>query len=415
MDTDCCVVGAGPAGAMLSLLLARQGARVTLLEKHGDFDRDFRGDTLHPSTLELLDQIGLARSLLELPHQKVERAQLTSPAGSFTAADFSRLNSKFPFVALMPQERFLEFLVGESKQYDGFELRMGANVRELIRDDPNKRTDKDRGRVSGVVFNDNAGMHQVTAPLTVACDGRFSRVRKAVGLEPIKTSPPMDILWFRLPRFSDIGGQNSSEPPPQLMGRIGPGTMLIVLPREDHDQVGLVILKGSFRQMRNAGIDAFQKQLLEIAPTFGRHRVETITDWNQITPLSVESSRLRKWHLPGLLLIGDAAHVMSPVGGVGINYAIQDAVATANLLGSQIKACERISNNDLDAVRRRREFPTRVIQRFQTLIQQRVIRVALDRERPFRPPWFLGLPIVRRLPARLIGFGVRRERIANMN
>lgn len=382
---------------MLALLLARRGVNVTLLEKHHDFDRDFRGDTLHPSTLELLDQMGLADSLLELPHRKIEAAELSSPAGTFRAADFSLLKTKFPFVALMPQERFLEFIVNQAKQYANFQLRLGANAGDLIRDE------QDRDRILGIKFNDDSGPHQITSQLTVGCDGRFSRIRKQSQLELIRTAPPMDILWFRIPHAVNDSAAS-------LMGRIDRGTMLIVLPREDHDQIGLVILKGSFRKIRDDGIEAFRSLLHKIAPTLG-NRVETIEDWKQVTPLSVESSRLRKWHLPGLLMIGDAAHVMSPVGGVGINYAIQDAVATANLLGTRLKSGAHLSERELDSVRRRREVPTRIIQRFQAMVQQRVIRVALDPTKPFRPPWFLTLPFIRRLPAWLVGIGVGRERI----
>ncbi|MEM7314342.1 MAG: FAD-dependent oxidoreductase [Planctomycetota bacterium] len=395
VETDCCIVGAGPAGAMLAFLLARQGVRVLLLEARDDFDRDFRGDTLHSSSLEILDQLGLADDLLKLPHNRLEQAVFETPAGTVAPADFRELRTRFPFVALIPQEQFLAFLTERARQFDGFELKMGANVRELI---------KEGDQVTGVLFEDDSGKHEVTARLVVACDGRFSRIRKQSGLQAIATSPPMDVLWFRLPHDGD-------HPNRELMGRIGDGRMLIVLPRRDHDQVGYVILKGGYRDIRDQGIQSLRDELLKLAPEFG-DRVNGLEDFKSIAPLTVNSDRLKQWYLPGLLLIGDAAHVMSPVGGVGINYAIQDAVAASNLLGTKLLK-SRPSVHDLRKVQRRRELPTRVIQLFQTIIQRRIIQVALDPSTPFRIPWFLRLPLVRRLPARLIAFGLRRERVNN--
>jgi 2-polyprenyl-6-methoxyphenol hydroxylase-like FAD-dependent oxidoreductase len=378
---------------MLAYLLARQGVRVTLFEAHDDFDREFRGDTLHPSTLELMDQLDLADELLQLPHHKLEQAVLETTEGRVVAAEFRGLRTKFPYIALMPQARFLEFMVGQADKFDHFELRMGANVRSLVRE---------QDRVVGVSFQDEHGEQTMSAPLVVACDGRFSRLRKQSGLELKKTAPPMDVLWFRLPH----GDQPTST---TLMGRIHRGRMSIVLPRKDHDQVGYVILKGSFRAVRDEGLEKFRQRLLELSPAFG-DRVQAIQAWSQITPLSVESSRLKRWYLPGLLLIGDAAHVMSPVGGVGINYAIQDAVAASNLLGAKLlQGAPPVA--DLRAVQRRRELPTRIIQAFQAAIQRRVIGMALSVDQAFRLPWVFKLPLLRQLPARLIAFGFRRERI----
>ena len=396
-STDCCIVGAGPAGAILALLLARQNVNVLLLESHDDFDRDFRGDTLHSASLEILDQIGIADELLRLPHNRLEQATFESSAGLVTAADFRRLKTKFPFVALLPQEKFLEFVTTYAKRYDGFELRMGANVRELV---------KNGEQVTGVVYEDDHGKHQVTAKLVVACDGRFSRMRKQSGLKPKATSPPMDVLWFRVPHLDQPPGR-------EVMGRIRQGRMLIVLPREDHDQVGYVILKGTFREVRKRGIESLQEELLTLAPEFGE-RVNALKDFKQIAPLTVNSDRLEQWHLPGLLLIGDAAHVMSPVGGVGINYAIQDAVAASNLLGPKLQSGQPLTDGDLAAVQRRRAFPTMIIQFFQRIIQRRIIQVALDPNQPFRIPWFFRLPMLRDLPGRLIAFGIRRERVAKV-
>lgn len=394
MNPHCCVVGAGPAGVMLATLLARQGVRVILLEARDDFDRDFRGDTLHASTLEVLDEIGMADDLLSLPHNRIEQAVLDTPAGQFVAADFRRLKTKFPYVALMPQAKFLEFVVAHAKQYDGFEIRMGANVRELLREDD---------RIVGVRYQDDGGDHEVRAGLVVACDGRFSRLRKQSGLPLTTSAPPMDVLWFRLPR-------DRHETTPPLMGRIGAGRMALVLPRQDHYQIGYVILKGAFSEMRKAGLDAFKAEFIATCPGFAES-IDAITDWKQIAPLCVEASCLERWHLPGLLLIGDAAHVMSPVGGVGINYAIQDAVAAANILVPEFLKEEPVAETCLAAVQRRRQWPTRFVQRFQSMIQRRVIRAALDPTKPFRTPWFLRLPWLRDLPARVISFGVRRERV----
>lgn len=293
-------------------------------------------------------------------------------------------------------ERFLTFITNEAKRYDGFDLRMGANVRDLLHDESG---------VAGVAYETAEGRQKLRAHLVVACDGRFSRLRKQSQLKLIKTAPPMDVLWFRLPH-----GQNKTST--ELMGRVGNGSMLIVLPRDGYDQVGFVILKGNYRSLRDTGIDAFKKELLAICPAFG-DRVNTILEWKQVTPLSVESSRLEAWYQNGLLLIGDAAHVMSPVGGVGINYAIQDAVATANLLGPKLKSGTRLYADDIRLVQQRRELPTRFIQSFQSVVQKRIIRVALDSKKSLRLPWLFRLPLLRRLPAWLIAFGIRPERVRN--
>jgi 2-polyprenyl-6-methoxyphenol hydroxylase-like FAD-dependent oxidoreductase len=374
---------------MLAFLLARQGISVMLLETHGDFDRDFRGDTLHPSVMGILDQVGLAEKLLQIPHTKMHNLTMQTPIGTATIADFSRLKVKYPFITVLPQVKFLEFIATEAQQYPNFQLLMGANVQELVEAD---------GTVRGVRYRGHGGWHEVSAKLTVACDGRFSRLRQLAGFETIKTAPPMDILWFRLPhQTSDVEGLG-------VGGRIRGGHMLVIIDRRDYWQLGYVILKGSYHTLRNAGITALQEAISTLAPEFA-DRVDQLQDWSQVALLSVESSRLPRWYRPGLLFIGDAAHVMSPVGGVGINYAIQDAVVATNLLSAPLKAGQ-VRVDDLAAVQRQREFPTRIIQGFQSLIQQQIVKGALNPDQDFKPPAFLSLPLLRDIPARLIGLGV---------
>ena len=399
--TTCCVVGGGPGGTVLALLLARKGVDVTLLEAHPDFDREFRGDTIHPSVMEILDQLGLADRLLKLRHSKVSSFTVQTADGPFTPADLSRLKTKFPYITIMPQTSFLEFITGEAKKYPSFRLVMGARVRELIEED---------GMVRGVRYEDEGGRHEVRAALTVGADGRGSRVRRLAGIEPIKTSPPMDVLWFKLPREpGDLEG---------LVGRFGRGHIAVMLDRDDHWQAGYVIPKGSFPELRHEGIGELRRQFADLIPEFAG-RVEHLTDWRRVSLLSVESSRCPTWHKPGLLLIGDAAHVMSPVAGVGINYAIQDAVAAANILAEPLrKSQERLVNLDeryLAAVQRRRELPTRIIQAAQAQVQRNVLAPALKSSEPFSPPLLLRLlpkiPVLRDLPARLIGYGVWPSRL----
>ncbi|MBA2411009.1 MAG: FAD-dependent oxidoreductase [Gammaproteobacteria bacterium] len=393
-QTTCCVVGAGPAGAMLALLLARNGVPVTLLEMHQDFEREFRGDTLHPSVMEIMDELGLAEPLLQLPHTKLRQFGFQTPTQSFTIADFSRLKTKFPYITLIPQARYLEFVIAQARQYPHFTLLMDANVRELIRGDD---------RVLGVRYTRRDGQaHELRADLTVAADGRFSRLRKLSGLTPVASSPPMDVLWLRMPK----------RPGDTLAfgGRIGGGHILAILERPDHYQLGYVIAKGSYRELREAGVQTLRASLAELAPELA-DRVDHLQSWSQVSVLSVESNCLRKWHLPGLLLIGDAAHVMSSVGGVGINYAVQDAVVAANLLTRPLRT-GTVHESDLAAMRKERYLPTRVIQTFQAFVQKRVIQQGLRPDATFKPPLALRLPGLRALPARLIGFGIRRARVA---
>jgi 2-polyprenyl-6-methoxyphenol hydroxylase-like FAD-dependent oxidoreductase len=400
-ETTCCIVGGGPAGAVLALLLARRGVRVVLLEMHKDFDREFRGDTVHPSTMEILDQLGLSDRALELRHNKISAPTIQTADGPFVAIDLRRLNTKYPYILMVPQTLLLQMLTEEAGKYPNFLLEMGANVTELI---------SENGSVRGVRYEAEDGTHEVRALLTVGADGRFSRVRRLAGIEPIGTSPPMDVLWFRLPRLPE-----DPDAPGGAFGGIGKGHMVIGLDRGDYWQAGYIILKGSYQEVRAEGIEGLRRHIVEIVPQLAKH-VQSLTDWRQISLLSVESSRCPRWCQPGLLLIGDAAHVMSPVGGVGINYAIQDAVVAANLLTKPLLK-GRVTPSELQAVQRKREWPTRVIQFLQTEAQKRVVSAALQSQQMMRIPWivraFFRVPYLRDLPARLIAFGPVRVRVEN--
>jgi len=384
---------------MLALLLARRGVPVNLLEMHKDFDRDFRGDTIHPSILEVLDQIGLANKLLEIPHSKVTGPTLQFANGPFRPFDLSRLKTRFPYIAMIPQVRFLEFITREAAKYSQFKLVMHAQVQHLI---------EENGAVVGVRYLHSDGEHELRAKLTVGTDGRFSIVRRLAGFEPIKTAPPMDVLWFRLPKLP-----GEPEVTGGAFGGIGGGRIFIVLERNDHWQAGFVFPKGQYQAVRAKGVEAIRKSMAETEPRFAKH-AEFLKDWQQFTLLSVESSRCPLWHKPGVLVIGDAAHVMSPVGGVGINYAVQDAVVAANILADPLRA-ETVSEAHLAEVQRQREWPTRVIQRMQSTMQDRLMVRALQSTRPVTVPWqfklFFKIPFVRDIPSKLIAFGPRRVRI----
>lgn len=401
--TGCCIVGGGPAGAMLALFLARQGIHVTLLEMHKDFDREFRGDTVHPSTLEVLDQIGLAAPLHQFRHSKASGPTIQFPTGPFRPFDLSRLKTKFPYILMIPQVQFLEFITKETTKYPSFRLIMRANVRKLV---------EENGAVRGVRYlGADDAWHELRAPLTVAADGRFSLLRQLAGFELVKTSPPMDVLWFRLPRLP-----HDLEVPSGVLGGIGRGRAFIILDRADYWQAGLVFPKGHYQELHAQGVESVRKTMIEIEPRLAKN-VESLTDWHQFSLLSVESGRCPVWHKPGLLLIGDAAHVMSPVGGVGINYAIQDAVVAANVLTGPLKQGS-VDDSALAKIQREREWPTRVIQAMQSALQKNVIAGVLTaQQRPTGVPWPIRLltriPILRDIPGRLIAFGPRRVRLKN--
>jgi 2-polyprenyl-6-methoxyphenol hydroxylase-like FAD-dependent oxidoreductase len=391
-QTTCCVVGGGPAGAVLSFMLARKGIAVILLESHLDFDRDFRGDTLHPSILEVMDELGLANRLLQFPHTKLSLVAPPAAAGRGPQFDLHDLKTKFPYIAMMPQSRFLQFITSEAQRFPSFRLVMGARVEELLEED---------GQVRGVRYRAHDGWHEVHALLTVGTDGRFSRLRKLAGFEPIASSPPMDVLWLRLSRKPDD--------PHGLMGRFGGGRALIFLEREEQWQIGYIIGKGTYQQVHAAGLEALRQAIVETAPEFA-DRVAELQDWKQVSMLSVEANRLPRWYRPGLLLLGDAAHVMSPAGGNGINYAVMDAVAAANLLTVPLQAGQ-VTVTDLARVQRRREWPTRIIQALVNFMQESLLKAALDPNGSFTFPSFLGWPLVRKLPPLLFGFGILPEHV----
>ena len=389
-ETTCCIVGAGPAGAVLALLLARKGIPVVLLEEHMDFDRDFRGDTIHPSVMQIMEELGLADRLLQLDHTKVYTLPVQTARGTVTLADFRRLKTRYPYIAMIPQARFLEFITAEAKRYPGFRLVMGARVEKLMEED---------GYIHGVHYRGQDGWHAVRAVLTVAADGRFSRVRKLAGFEPVKTAPPMDVLWFRLPRRPEDSMEST--------GRLVQGHILVMLNRGEEWQMGYVIPKGGYQQIHAAGLEKLRQVVAELLPEFA-DRMEYIKEWKQVSVLSVESSRLRRWYRPGLLLIGDAAHVMSPIAGVGINYAIQDATVAANVLSDDLRA-GKLPLRDLAEVQRKREWPTRIIQGFQNIMQGQVLTKVLKSDEPLTISPFLlfllRLPGIRVLPAKFIGIG----------
>jgi 2-polyprenyl-6-methoxyphenol hydroxylase-like FAD-dependent oxidoreductase len=399
-QTTCCIVGGGPGGMMLALLLARQRVPVTLLEQHKDFEREFRGDTIHPSIMEILDQIGLAAPLHLLRHAKIYGPTLRAANTTFNPIDLRRLKTRFPYIFLVPQAKFLEFLAAEALKYPDFHLVMGANVEYLV---------EGNGEVRGVRYLGSDGMHEVRAPLTVGADGRFSKVRHLAGFEPIKTSSPMDILWFRLPRLAG----DLPEAEGRFLGGFGGGRVLAVFDRFDYWQVAYVFPKGHYQDLRAAGLESLRQSIVGIEPRLAEH-VKDLTDWHQFSLLSVESSRCPRWYKPGLLLIGDAAHVMSPVGGVGINYAVQDAAEAANILAAPLRD-GRLRVEDLAKVQKAREWPTRVIQAIQSAVQNRILASALRSQTAPSIPWFVRaffkIPILRDVPAQLIAFGVHRVRL----
>jgi 2-polyprenyl-6-methoxyphenol hydroxylase-like FAD-dependent oxidoreductase len=389
---DCCIVGAGPAGAVLAYLLARRGLRVTLLEACEDFDREFRGDTFHPALMETMQELGLADRVLQLSSSRITKATVETSSGCVTLYDFGRLGTPYPFISMIPQQRFLEFLTQETTRFPTFELCMGANVQELI---------EENGVVMGVRYRGASGeLQEIRATLTVGADGRSSTVRRLGGFTLVKNAPPMDVLWFRLPKAT---GKDQAG----FRTLIRLGHMMVLFNRGDYWQAGYVIRKGSYREVRAEGLDSFRRSVETAAPEFAG-RLNGLNDWKSIAWLSVESSRVTRWHRPGLLLIGDAAHVMTPVGGVGISVAVQDAVVAANVLAGPLQE-KRVLASHLAAVQRRRLLSVRVIQAYQRVAQKQIVTPALNAE--FERPAFLKIPLVRRLPARLLGIGLWREHV----
>ncbi|WP_437202733.1 FAD-dependent oxidoreductase [Planctomicrobium sp. SH664] len=397
VTTTCCIVGGGPAGMMLGFLLARAGVDVVVLEKHADFFRDFRGDTIHPSTLELMHELGLLEEFLKLPHQQYQRLTLSFEGRQLNGPDFSHLPTTCKFIAIMPQWDFLQFLATQGARYPTFHLGMSSTVTGLIMAD---------GRVVGVRGESPDGAFSVQADLVVACDGRHSTVREQAGLAVKEFGVPLDVLWYRLPRPD--GDRRDS------LGWIRDGHVMVTIDRGEYMQCATLIPKGSFPAIQLAGLVAFQEQIGHVVPML-RGVVSTLQNWNQVKLLTVQINRLQNWARPGLLCIGDAAHAMSPAGGVGVNLAVQDAVAAANLLAARLRE-EGVRLQDLEAVQRRREFPVKFIQTLQTWIHRRMFRPGHPQKgvvipRPARLLLGLAAPLLRRLAARLVGLGIRPEHI----
>jgi 2-polyprenyl-6-methoxyphenol hydroxylase-like FAD-dependent oxidoreductase len=395
MEADIVIIGGGPAGMMAGLLFARAGIDTLVLEKHGDFLRDFRGDTVHPSTMEILDQLGMLERFLERPHNRVSEARGTVAGQEVVIGDFRHLKTPAPFVAIMPQWDFLDFLRDEAAAFPAFNLKMESSVANLT---------FDQGRVSGAVLTD--GRMVRARKLIIAADGRSSIVRRQNLLPVTELAAPIDVFWFRVPKQRD-GGE-------ALRGIVAPGTLMALIDRVDYWQCAYVFQKGMGEKLKAEGIAALRQRIEAVAPILGP--LETVlTDIDQMHLLTVKLDRLDRWHMPGLLAIGDAAHAMSPVGGIGINLAIQDAVAAANILAAAMRAHAKVDDL-LAKVEARRSWPTRAVQRAQQLVQNRIIGAVLKPGASFtRPPWpvrMLGrFPLLRRIPGRLIGLGIRREHV----
>jgi len=393
----CCIVGGGPAGMMLGYLLGRAGIDVVVLEKHADFFRDFRGDTVHPSTLQIMDELGLIDGFLRLPHQRLQRLEAMFGGTLVRVADLSRLHTKYPFIAFMPQWDFLNFLRDNGRRFPSLKVMMSTEATDLIY----------RGEtISGVHASTLDGAIDIEADLIIACDGRHSTLRERAGLEVEEIGAPMDVLWFRAGSGRDVADK--------VFARVEPGKMMVTFDRGEYWQCAFVIAKGQYEAVKARGLQALLDDVVRMAPTL-RSGITDVKNWDDIKLLSVAINRLRRWARPGLLCIGDAAHAMSPVGGVGVNLAVQDAVATANLLVEKIKA-GRPSEEELDAVRRRREFPVKVTQKLQVAVQNQIISGALKpNDHPLSVPLVVRLisamPWLQAIPARIIALGVRPEHV----
>lgn len=400
LTARCCIAGGGPAGMMLGLLLARAGIDTIVCEKHDDFLRDFRGDTIHPSTLEAMNDLGLLDDLLRLPHSTARSAEAIFGKVKIPIADFSHLPVTAKFVAFMPQRDFLDFLAARARRNSSFRLLMGTDVENLV---------EENGRVVGVRARSKDGAFTILADLTIGADGRHSRVREAAGLVPEDLGAPMDVFWFRLSR-EDSDGE-------AVFGRIDAGQILVRFNRGPYWQCAYVIPKGSAEALRAEGIAHLRARIARLEPLL-KDRLGEIESFDSVKLLTVRVDRLPLWHRPGLLCIGDAAHAMSPIGGVGINLAIQDAIATANILSAPLAAGRELTDADLAKVQKRREWPAKATQAMQVFIQNRMISRVFANGKEFVPPVLLRLfsycPILRRIPARLIGMGVRPERVTSL-
>ncbi|QOZ38117.1 FAD-dependent oxidoreductase [Bradyrhizobium sp. CCBAU 53421] len=395
MKVRCCIVGGGPAGMMLGYLLGRAGVDVVVLEKHADFFRDFRGDTVHPSTLQVMDELGLIDGFLKLPHQDIQTLDGMFGGTSVRIADLSRLSVKYPFIAMMPQWDFLNYLRESGRRFPSLQVLMNAEVTDLIR----------RGdTVAGVHVNTPDGRVEIEADLTIGCDGRHSIVRERAGLDVEEIGAPMDVLWFRVGRRPD-----ETE---NLFARVEHGKMMVTFDRGDYWQCAYVIAKGQYEAVKARGLPALLDDVLRLAPIL-KAGIADVKSFDDVKLLTVAINRLKRWTRPGLLCIGDAAHAMSPIGGVGVNLAVQDAVATANILAAKlVQGCP--PEDELDAVRRRREFPVRVTQRMQVIAQDNIISAALkggDQPVPFALRLITAMPWLQGLTARLVAVGVRPEHV----
>jgi 2-polyprenyl-6-methoxyphenol hydroxylase-like FAD-dependent oxidoreductase len=392
----CCIVGGGPAGVMLGFLLARAGVEVLVLEKHKDFFRDFRGDTIHPSTLELMYELNLLEEFLRQPHQELREIKAYFGSQEVHVGDFTHLPTHCKFIAFMPQWDFLNFLCRQAQRFPQFRLRLEAEVTGLI---------LEGGRVSGVKARTPEGPLEVRADLVVGADGRSSIVRECAGLEVVDLGAPIDVLWFRLAK--------QAGDPPQAFGFVNAGQFMVLIDRAEYWQCAYVIRKGSFDQKRQRGLEAFREDIARCAP-FLAGRVGEIKQWDDVRFLNVKVDHLRQWYREGLICIGDAAHAMSPVGGVGINLAIQDAVAAANLLGPKLLA-HTLQARDLEAVQRRRERPARLTQRLQVFLHTHFLERIFDSTEAITPPLPVRLterfPRLRGVPARMVGIGFRPEHV----
>jgi 2-polyprenyl-6-methoxyphenol hydroxylase-like FAD-dependent oxidoreductase len=399
LHVQCCIAGGGPAGMMLGYLLGRAGVNTVVLEKHADFLRDFRGDTVHPSTLMIMQELGLLDEFLTLPHSEIRAFEVEIGGQGIKVADFAHVPTPCRFVALMPQWDFLNFLADKGRRFPKLKILMSAQVMSLV---------ETAGRVVGVNATTAQGPLEIHADLVVGCDGRTSTVRSASGLVVQALGSPIDVLWFRLSK--------KAGDPTQVLGRLGVNTMIVTIDRTDYWQCAFVIGKGGIGRVHAAGLETFKTTVADGA-RFLADRMDELKSFDDIKLLSVTVDRLTTWSKPGLLCIGDAAHAMSPVGGVGINLAIQDAVATANLLAAKLKA-GTLQADDLDRVRRRRLFPVKVIQGLQVAVHNRVLKPMLSGGgRPLQVPWVMKLlnsnVWLRRWPAQILGLGVRPEHVCS--